>query len=42
MPVPSAAQDDQRLVAALLSGDERAFAALVDLHSPALLRVAMA
>jgi RNA polymerase sigma-70 factor, ECF subfamily len=29
-------------VAALRRGDERAFAALVDLHTPALLRVAMA
>jgi RNA polymerase sigma-70 factor, ECF subfamily len=42
MPRPIAQADDQRLVAALLAGDERAFAALVDLHSPALLRVAMA
>jgi RNA polymerase sigma-70 factor, ECF subfamily len=39
---PIAEQDDQRLVAALLAGDEQAFAALVDLHSPALVRVAMA
>ncbi len=33
---------DERLVASLCAGDERAFAALVDLHSPALIRVAMA
>jgi len=33
---------DERLVAALCAGDERAFAALVDRHSPALLRVALA
>jgi RNA polymerase sigma-70 factor (ECF subfamily) len=32
---------DEATVAALRSGDERAFAALVDLHTPALLRVAM-
>jgi RNA polymerase sigma-70 factor, ECF subfamily len=37
-----AEQDDQRLVAALRAGDEQAFAALVDRHSRALLRVAMA
>jgi RNA polymerase sigma-70 factor, ECF subfamily len=42
MSRPIAEQDDQRLVAALRAGDEQAFAALVDLHSPALLRVAMA
>jgi RNA polymerase sigma-70 factor (ECF subfamily) len=42
MPGPAAHHDDERLLAALLAGDERAFAALVDLHSPALLRVAMA
>jgi RNA polymerase sigma-70 factor, ECF subfamily len=33
---------DEQTVAALRAGDERAFAALVDLHAPALLRVAMA
>jgi RNA polymerase sigma-70 factor, ECF subfamily len=33
---------DDQLIAALRAGDERAFAALVDLHTPALLRVAMA
>jgi RNA polymerase sigma-70 factor, ECF subfamily len=33
---------DEATVAALRRGDERAFAALVDLHTPALLRVAMA
>jgi RNA polymerase sigma-70 factor (ECF subfamily) len=33
---------DDATVAALRRGDERAFAALVDLHTPALLRVAMA
>jgi RNA polymerase sigma-70 factor (ECF subfamily) len=42
MPGPIAEQDDERLVAALLAGDEEAFAALVEHHSPALLRVAMA
>lgn len=42
MPRPIAEQDDERVVAALLAGDEEAFAALVDHHSPALLRVAMA
>jgi RNA polymerase sigma-70 factor (ECF subfamily) len=42
MPGPIAEQDDERLIAALRAGDERAFAALVDRHSPALLRVAMA
>jgi RNA polymerase sigma-70 factor, ECF subfamily len=42
MPRPIAEQDDQRLVAALRAGDEQAFTALVDRHSPALLRVAMA
>jgi len=42
MPRPIAEQDEERLVAALLAGDEEAFAALVDHHSAALLRVAMA
>jgi RNA polymerase sigma-70 factor, ECF subfamily len=35
-------RDDQRFVAGLRAGDEQAIAALVDLHSDALLRVAMA
>jgi RNA polymerase sigma-70 factor, ECF subfamily len=39
---PDAEQDDERVVARLRSGDEQAFAALVDRHSPALLRVALA
>jgi RNA polymerase sigma-70 factor (ECF subfamily) len=42
MPGPIAEDRDEALVAALRGGDERAFAALVDLHTPALLRVAMA
>jgi RNA polymerase sigma-70 factor, ECF subfamily len=42
MPRPIAEQDDQRLVAGLCAGDEETIAALVDLHSDALLRVAMA
>jgi RNA polymerase sigma-70 factor (ECF subfamily) len=33
---------DEHLIAALRAGDERAFAALVDLHTPALLRLATA
>jgi RNA polymerase sigma-70 factor (ECF subfamily) len=41
MPRPIA-QDEEALIAALRSGDEQAFAALVDLHTPALLRVARA
>jgi RNA polymerase sigma-70 factor, ECF subfamily len=41
MPAPIP-MDDERLVAALRRGDEDAFAALVDLHSPAMLRVATA
>jgi RNA polymerase sigma-70 factor, ECF subfamily len=36
------AEDDEALVAALRAGDEPAFAALVDRHSPAMIRVAMA
>src|SRR5215207_4737006 len=40
--VPTPTTDDQRLVARLRAGDEDAFAALVDLHGPALLRAAMA
>jgi RNA polymerase sigma-70 factor, ECF subfamily len=39
---PDAEQNDERVVARLRGGDERAFAALVDRYSPALLRVAMA
>jgi RNA polymerase sigma-70 factor, ECF subfamily len=42
MPGPIAGDRDEGLVAALRGGDERAFAALVDRHTPALLRVAMA
>jgi RNA polymerase sigma-70 factor (ECF subfamily) len=42
MSRPGAEQDDERLVAALLAGDEQAFAALVDRHGRAMLRVAMA
>ena len=34
------AEDDAALVAALKDGDESAFAALLDLHTPAMLRVA--
>jgi RNA polymerase sigma-70 factor, ECF subfamily len=36
------AQDDDRLIAALRRGDADAFAVLVDRHSPAMIRVAMA
>jgi RNA polymerase sigma-70 factor, ECF subfamily len=39
---PDAEQDDERVVARLRSGDEQVFAALVERHSPALLRVALA
>jgi RNA polymerase sigma-70 factor (ECF subfamily) len=42
MAMRIAEQDDQRLVAGLRAGDEEVFTALVDRHSPALLRVAMA
>jgi RNA polymerase sigma-70 factor (ECF subfamily) len=42
MPRPIGDQDDERLVAGLRARDESAFAALLDVHSPALLRVAMA
>ena len=42
MSSPGADQIDERLAARLRAGDERAFAALVDRHSHALLRVAMA
>jgi RNA polymerase sigma-70 factor, ECF subfamily len=34
--------EGEALVAALRSGDEKAFAALVDLHTPALIRAALA
>ena len=37
-----ARQDESEVVAALCRGDEAAFAALVDRHSPAMIRVAMA
>jgi RNA polymerase sigma-70 factor, ECF subfamily len=36
------ADDDERIIAALCRGDEGAFATLVDRHTPAMLRVAMA
>jgi RNA polymerase sigma-70 factor (ECF subfamily) len=39
---PTALDDDQELIAALRAGDAEAFAALVDRHSPAMVRVAMA
>ena len=42
MARPIAQQDDQGLIAALRRGDAQVFAALVDVHSPALLRVATA
>jgi RNA polymerase sigma-70 factor, ECF subfamily len=42
MPRPIAQEDDAGLVAALCRGDEDEFAALVDRHSPAMIRVAMA
>ena len=42
MPRPIPDHDDEQLVAALRAGDEQAFAALVDRHSPALIRVALA
>lgn len=41
MPRPTA-QDDEGLIAALCRGDADAFATLVDRHSPAMIRVAMA
>jgi RNA polymerase sigma-70 factor (ECF subfamily) len=40
--VPPTTPPDDHVVAALRAGDEAAFRALVDLHSPALLRVATA
>ena len=42
MPRPIAHGEDQALVAALCRGDADAFATLVDRHSPAMIRVAMA
>jgi RNA polymerase sigma-70 factor, ECF subfamily len=41
MPRPTA-QDDDELLAALCRGDAAAFALLVDRHSPAMIRVALA
>ena len=42
MPKTSPQEQDTALVAALLRGDADAFATLVDRHSPAMIRVAMA
>ena len=42
MTRPIAKDDEQRLVAALCRGDADAFATLVDRHSPAMIRVALA
>ena len=42
MPRPIAHGEDEALVAALCRGDADAFATLVDRHSPAMIRVAMA
>jgi RNA polymerase sigma-70 factor, ECF subfamily len=42
MPTPIAHAEDRELVAALCRGDAEAFATLVDRHSPAMIRVAMA
>ena len=42
MPRPIAHGEDDALVAALCRGDADAFATLVDRHSPAMIRVAMA
>jgi RNA polymerase sigma-70 factor, ECF subfamily len=42
MPRPIAKDDEQRLFAALCRGDADAFATLVDRHSPAMIRVALA
>jgi RNA polymerase sigma-70 factor, ECF subfamily len=42
MPKPIAEHDDKALVAALRRGEADAFALLVDRHSPAMVRVAMA
>src|SRR6476646_11610328 len=40
LAMTTTAGDEARLVEALKDGDESAFAALVDLHTPAMLRVA--
>jgi len=42
MPRPTAHAEDEGLIAALCRGDADAFATLVDRHSPAMIRVAMA
>ena len=42
MPNPSPQEQDEALVAALRRGDADGFATLVDRHSPAMIRVAMA
>jgi RNA polymerase sigma-70 factor (ECF subfamily) len=42
MPRPIAHEEEEGLVAALCRGDADAFATLVDRHSPAMIRVAMA
>jgi RNA polymerase sigma-70 factor (ECF subfamily) len=42
MERPITGHDDERLIAAVRGGDERAFTVLVDRHSPAMIRVAMA
>src|SRR5829696_3336360 len=42
MPIRVAGAEDERLIVALRRGDADAFAALVDRHSPAMIRVAMA
>ena len=42
MPRPIAHDNDEGLIAALCRGDAAAFARLVDRHSPAMIRVAMA
>jgi RNA polymerase sigma-70 factor, ECF subfamily len=42
MERPITGYDDERLIGAVRGGDERAFTVLVDRHSPAMIRVAMA
>jgi RNA polymerase sigma-70 factor (ECF subfamily) len=42
MPGPNAHDGEEQLVSALCNGDAEAFATLVDRHSPAMIRVAMA
>jgi RNA polymerase sigma-70 factor (ECF subfamily) len=42
MPRPNTQADDRELVAALSRSDQAAFAELIDRHSPAMIRVAMA